>query len=123
MQVRVGTVIGAVLVLIACIVAVFAPVLAPYDPTRSSVFFLHEPSPAHLFGTDELGRDILSRVIYGARTSLLIGAGAALLAVAIGAPIGLVAGYRGGKIDILVVQAIDLFIALPGLVLALIITV
>jgi len=123
MQVRPGTVIGVVLVLIACTVAVLAPVLAPYDPTRSSVFFLDAPSRAHVFGTDELGRDILSRVMYGARTSLLIGVGAAVLAVAIGAPIGLVAGYRGGKIDILVVQAIDLFIALPGLVLALIITV
>jgi peptide/nickel transport system permease protein len=123
MRVTPQTGIGAVLVLIACMVAMLAPVLAPYDPTKSSVFFLQEPSRAHLFGTDELGRDILSRVIYGARTSLLIGAGAALLAVAIGAPIGLAAGYRGGKIDILVVQAIDLFIALPGLVLALIITV
>ena len=65
----------------------------------------------HFFGTDELGRDILSRVIYGTRTSLLIGAGAALLAVTIGAPIGLMAGYLGGKVDIVVVQLIDLFIA------------
>ena len=102
---------------------VLAPVLAPYDPTRSSVFFLQGPSDAHLFGTDELGRDILSRVIYGARTSLVIGVGAALLAVIIGAPIGLAAGYLGGRLDIVVVQLIDLFIALPGLVLALIITV
>jgi peptide/nickel transport system permease protein len=123
MQVTPRTGIGAVLVLIACAVAMLAPILAPYDPIKSSVFFLQEPSRAHLFGTDELGRDILSRVIYGARTSLLIGVGAALVAAVIGAPIGLVAGYHRGKIDILVVQAIDLFIALPGLVLALIITV
>ncbi len=115
--------IGAILVLIACAVAILAPLLAPHDPTKSSVFFLQGPSRAHLFGTDELGRDILSRVIYGTRTSLVIGAGAAFLAAIIGAPIGLVAGYHGGKIDILVVQVIDLFIALPGLVLALIITV
>ena len=121
MSARAG--IGVVVVLVACAVAGLAPVLAPYDPTRSSVFFLQGPSYAHLFGTDELGRDILSRVIYGTRTSLAIGVGAALLAVAIGAPIGLAAGYLGGRLDIAVVQLIDLFIALPGLVLALIITV
>ena len=115
--------IGALVVLVACAVALLAPVLAPYDPTRSSVFFLQGPSYAHLFGTDELGRDILSRVIHGTRTSLAIGVGASLLAVVIGAPIGLAAGYLGGRLDIAVVQLIDLFIALPGLVLALIITV
>ena len=121
MSTRTG--IGLVIVAIACAVAVCAPILVPYDPTRSSVFFLQEPSRAHLFGTDELGRDILSRVVYGTRTSLLIGAGAAFLAALLGAPIGLVAGYYGGKVDLVAVQAIDLFIALPGLVLALIITV
>src|SRR5262245_29658824 len=115
--------IGILVVLVACAVAALAPLLAPHDPTKSSVFFLQGPSAAHLFGTDELGRDILSRVIYGTRTSLVIGVGASLLAVLVGAPIGLAAGYLGGKIDIVVVQLIDLFIALPGLVLALIITV
>jgi peptide/nickel transport system permease protein len=114
---------GAALVTLVCLLAVLAPILAPYDPTRSSVLFLQGPSAAHLFGTDELGRDILSRVIHGARTSLLIGAGAAALAVAIGTPVGMVAGYLGGRIDLIAVQAIDLFIALPGLILALIITV
>ena len=121
MSARAG--IGVFVVLVACALAVLAPVLAPHDPVRSSVFFLQGPSSAHLFGTDELGRDILSRVIYGTRTSLAIGVGAALLAVIIGAPIGLAAGYLGGRLDIVVVQLIDLFIALPGLVLALIITV
>lgn len=116
-------ILGVIVILAACAVALLAPVLAPDDPARSSVFFLQTPTAAHLFGTDELGRDILSRVIYGTRTSLVIGVGAALLAVIIGAPIGLIAGYLGGKTDIIVVQLIDLFIALPGLVLALIITV
>jgi peptide/nickel transport system permease protein len=116
-------ILGVVVVFAACAVALLAPVLAPYDPTRSSVFFLQTPSGAHLFGTDELGRDIFSRVIHGTRTSLVIGVGAALLAVLIGAPVGLTAGYLGGRTDIVVVQLIDLFIALPGLVLALIITV
>ena len=123
MQASARTGIGMIIVAIACAVALFAPFLAPYDPTKSSVFFLQVPSPAHLFGTDELGRDIFSRVVYGTRTSLLIGAGAAFLAALLGAPIGLIAGYYRGKVDLFAVQAIDLFIALPGLVLALIITV
>jgi peptide/nickel transport system permease protein len=123
MRISLSAGLGACLVALACAVAALAPVLAPYDPTKSSVFFLQGPTRAHFLGTDELGRDILSRVIYGSRTSLLIGTGASLLAVAIGAPIGMLAGYLGGKIDVIAVQVIDLFIALPGLVLALIITV
>ena len=115
--------IGLAIILMVGISATAAPLLAPVDPTRSSVFFLQGPSWAHLLGTDELGRDILSRVIHGARTSLLVGAGAAIIAVLIGAPVGLVAGYFRGRIDMLLVPVIDLFIALPGLVLALIITV
>lgn len=114
---------GAIIVVVASLVALLAPMLAPIEPTKSSVFFLHGPSRAHLLGTDELGRDILSRVIYGTRTSLVIGVGAAIVSVLIGAPIGLVAGYIGGKFDIVAAQFIDLFLALPGLVLALIITV
>jgi peptide/nickel transport system permease protein len=115
--------IGLALILLVCVCAAAAPLLAPVDPARSSVLFLQGPSTAHLLGTDELGRDILSRVIYGTRTSLLIGAGAAVVAGLIGAPVGLAAGYFRGRIDMVVVPIIDLFIALPGLVLALIITV
>src|SRR4051794_31819890 len=115
--------IGGLIVAIACAVALLASVLAPYDPAKSSLFFLQAPTGAHILGTDELGRDILSRVIFGTRTSLVIGVGAALVAVAIGGPVGVTAGYLGGKIDLVAIQLIDLFIALPGLVLALIITV
>lgn len=104
-------------------VAIFASALAPYDPYRSGVDLLDLPSAAHWFGTDDLGRDVASRVIYGARTSLAIGFGAALVAMAIGVPIGLIAGYFRGRLDSLLVALIDLFISLPGLVLALIITV
>ena len=81
------------------------------------------PNALHWLGTDDLGRDVLSRVIYGARASLTIGFGAALVAMAIGVPIGLVAGTLRGTIDTVLAALIDLFIALPGLVLALIITV
>jgi peptide/nickel transport system permease protein len=115
--------IGLALIGLVCICAAAAPLLAPSDPARSSVLFLQGPSLTHLFGTDDLGRDILSRVIHGSRTSLLIGAGAAVVAVMIGAPVGLAAGYFRGRIGMALVPVIDLFIALPGLVLALIITV
>lgn len=114
---------GCIIVGIISLMAVAAPLVAHYDPTSSSVFFLRPPSSEHWFGTDDLGRDVLSRVIYGARASLVIGLGAAVVSVLIGAPIGLMAGYFRGLVDIVVVPIIDLFVALPGLVLALIITV
>lgn len=113
---------GLAIIAAACLCAVAAPLLASYEPTATSLQSLDPPSAAHWLGTDELGRDILSRVIYGARISLAVGIGAALVATLIGAPIGLCSGYLGGGTDLLVVQIIDLFIALPGLVLALIIT-
>lgn len=116
-------IIGLALVACALLCALLADVIAPYDPLRSSVDILSPPSATHPLGTDELGRDVLSRVIHGARTSLLIGFGAALVAMAIGAPVGLVAGYAGGRLDVVAVMLIDLFVALPGLVLALVITV
>ena len=123
MNARISIAAGMAIVVSICICALLAPYLAPYVPTHSSIDFLKGPSAAHWFGTDELGRDTLSRVIYGARTSLAVGAGAALVSVLIGAPVGLAAGYLGGLFDAAAVPVIDLFIALPGLVLALIITV
>ncbi len=113
---------GVGIVVAAIVVALLAPVLAPHDPLRSGIDMLDLPSKRYPFGTDDLGRDILSRVIYGARTSLVIGIGAACVAMLIGAPLGLSAGYFRGRLDLFIVGLIDLFIALPGLVLALIIT-
>jgi peptide/nickel transport system permease protein len=115
--------IGLALIVLVSICATAAPFLTPVDPTRSSVFFLQGPSVEHFLGTDELGRDILSRVIHGARTSLLVGAGSAVVAIVLGVPVGLAAGYFRGGVDMVLLPVIDLFIALPGLVLALIITV
>ena len=114
---------GLALIAAFVAVAVLAPVLAPHSPLASSVAMIDPPSAQHWLGTDELGRDVLSRVIYGARTSLVIGFGAACCAMLIGVPIGLMAGFFRGRVDMLAVPLIDLFIALPGLVLALIITV
>lgn len=115
--------LGLCMIALTVISALFADVLAPYDPARSSVNFLNAPSLAHPLGTDELGRDVLSRLIHGARTSLVIGFGAAVVAMTIGVPVGLTAGYMRGGVDVAAVMLIDLFVALPGLVLALVITV
>jgi peptide/nickel transport system permease protein len=113
---------GLTIILGVCIAAGFAPGLAPFDPTHSSVGILLPPDLGHWLGTDELGRDILSRVLHGGRPSLLVGIGAAAIATLIGVPIGLASGYVGGRLDRLAVQLINLFIAVPGLILALIIT-
>lgn len=113
---------GIIITLFVVLVAILAPLLATHNPNQSGAFTLALPSSTHWFGTDDLGRDVFSRVVYGTRVSLLIGFGAACVATLIGSPIGLLAGYLGGTADLVIVQLIDLFIALPGLILALIIT-
>lgn len=114
--------IGLALMAVVVLAALLAPLIAPSDPNKSSMEMLIGPSSAHWLGTDELGRDTLSRILYGARPSLEIGFGAALVAALIGVPIGLMAGYFRA-VDLVAVPTIDLFLAMPGLVLALIITV
>lgn len=116
-----GFVGASIILVIACIV-ILAPLLAPHDPTATGVMFLAPPDATYFLGTDDIGRDTLSRLMYGGRSSLLIGIGAAATAIAIGVPVGLVAGFEGGRIDAVIRQFIDLFIALPSLVLALLIT-
>jgi ABC-type dipeptide/oligopeptide/nickel transport system permease subunit len=94
--------------------------LLGFDPlTQDVIRMLEGPSRDFPFGTDELGRDILSRVVYGARTSLVTAAGAVLLAASIGVPIGLVAGFFGGWRDAVLMRVVDLLLALPGIMLAL----
>lgn len=114
-------VIGLAIIALIVAVVALAPLLAPFDPNQSSVFFLAPPDTAHLLGTDDLGRDTLSRLLHGGRSSLIVGIGAAAIALFVGLPIGLAAGYLGGNVDMVARQFIDLFVALPGLVLALII--
>ncbi|MEW6438822.1 MAG: ABC transporter permease [Pseudomonadota bacterium] len=113
--------VGCILVAFVVFMGIFAPWIAPNDPSESSINVLIGPTHANWFGTDDLGRDVFSRVIYGARTSLIIGIGGAVVAVLVGAPIGLLAGYLGGVVDLILVPVIDLFLAMPALVLALII--
>ncbi len=122
MGVSLRLLIGIGIISLLGLAAIFAPALAPHNPTQSSLNTLAGATAEHWLGTDELGRDILSRLIYGTRTSFMIGLGAAAFSVLGGVPAGLIAGYFRGRIDVISVQIIDLFIALPGLVLALIIT-
>jgi peptide/nickel transport system permease protein len=112
---------GSAIILSIVLAVALASLLAPFDPRQSSVFFLSPPDATHWLGTDDLGRDTLSRLIYGGRSSLVVGVGASIIALLIGLPIGLAAGYVGGRADLVARQVIDLFVALPGLVLALII--
>ena len=116
-------VFGVLLLLLIILAAVFAPWLAPYEPNKI-VFSqkLLAPNWAHWMGTDEFGRDILSRVLYGARTSLIIGVSVTLIAMLIGIPIGLVSGYFGGRVDTLLMRFSDVFLAFPPLLLPIAIT-
>lgn len=99
--------------------AVFAPWLAPYDPLATSWSAIRKaPSAAHWFGTDEIGRDVLSRVIYGARASLLAGVVSVSIALSLGVPIGLLAGYAGRWPDALISRMTDAMLATPFLILA-----
>jgi peptide/nickel transport system permease protein len=112
--------IGAVVLILISAVALFAPYIAPYDPAQGDPSALSSPpSAAYWLGTDAFGRDNLSRLIHGARVSLLVGLGASLLGVAIGALIGIVTSYRGGWIDNLAQRVMDALFAFPMLLLAL----
>jgi peptide/nickel transport system permease protein len=114
---------SAALLAVVLLAAAFAPKLAPYDPiAQSASALLAPPSGTHLLGTDELGRDTLSRVIFGARVSLGVALSATIVALAFGVVIGLAAGYRGGWIDGILMRTMDGLLAFPALVLALAIT-
>jgi peptide/nickel transport system permease protein len=109
---------GAVLALLA-ILAAAAPFLAPHDPLATDLDArLDPPARAHLLGQDTLGRDVLSRVLFGARISLAVGTTAVLLSLALGVLIGAVAGWAGGWVDEIVARVIDVLLAFPGLLLA-----
>jgi peptide/nickel transport system permease protein len=100
--------------------ALVAPLVAPYNPlTPDYSVSLHAPSGAHLFGTDKLGRDQLSRILYGGRLSLFVGTCAVIIGMVIGVTLGLISGYRVGVLDSLIMRTMDGILAFPGLVLAL----
>jgi peptide/nickel transport system permease protein len=116
---RKGAVIGLTVIAIFALLAIFAPLILPYDPIATSWSLVRKsPSAQHWFGTDELGRDVLARVVFGARASLLAGLISVGIALTIGVPLGLLAGYRGGFIDALIGRITDAMLACPFLILA-----
>jgi peptide/nickel transport system permease protein len=116
---RKGAVVGLVVIVTFIALALLAPWIVPYDPVATSWTLVRKPPSAlHWFGTDDLGRDIFSRVIYGARASLVAGAISVGIALSVGVPLGLLAGYRGGFIDALISRITDAMLACPFLILA-----
>jgi peptide/nickel transport system permease protein len=115
-----STWIGIAIVVTLVLAAVFAPQLATFSPSKQNIMNqLAQPGGAHLLGADQFGRDIWSRLLYGARYSLTIGFFAILVAMVIGTLIGMIAGYLGGKVDILFMQIMDVVLAFPALILGL----
>lgn len=112
-------VVGLVLFSLIVLMAIFAPVLAPHDPYEVGMSY-EKPSSEHLLGTDQSGRDVLSRIIYGSRVSLAVGVGAVLVFVIIGTLLGAVAGYFGGWIDMVVMRMTDVFMSFPYLMVILV---
>jgi len=116
---RKGAVVGLVVIALFVILAVFAPLIAPYDPAAQSWTAVRKaPTAAHWFGTDDVGRDVLARIIFGARASLLAGVISVAIALSVGVPVGLAAGYVGGWFDALIGRITDAMLAVPFLVLA-----
>ncbi len=115
-------VVGGIIILILAVLAALAPWIAPYRFDEMSLLKrLKPPSTAHWFGTDEFGRDVLSRTLMGARLSLLMGIGATLISLVIGVPLGLLAGYRRGWFDEVLMRAMDVLLSFPPIMLGLLI--
>ncbi len=114
--------LGLIIVMFMLFLVVFADVLAPHDPNALNLgsTFLEPGSPGHLFGTDEFGRDLLSRIIYGSRISLFVAVGATLVGAVIGILLGLVSGYAGGVIDTCIMRIMDGMMAFPFILLSII---
>jgi peptide/nickel transport system permease protein len=119
---------GILIVIVFVVTAVFAPLIAPHNPSAQSLnirlmppFWEHGGSVSHPLGTDQLGRDMLSRVIFGSRVSLLVGAGVVLVSMTVGVFFGVISGYVGGRVDAFVMRVVDTQGAFPGLLLAMLI--
>jgi len=115
-----GAMLGAGILAVLTVLALGAPWWSPRDPIRTATRdALKPPGASHLFGTDQFGRDVASRVIYGARISLTVGLVAVSIAVVLGAPLGLVSGFYGGRLDAVIMRVVDVLLAFPGILLAL----
>ena len=116
---RPAAVLGLVVVAVFVLAAIAAPLIAPYDPVATSWTAIRKaPSMQHWMGTDENGRDVLSRVVFGARASLLAGVVSVLIAAGVGVPVGLLAGFAGGRVDAVIGRVVDAMLACPFLILA-----
>lgn len=112
---------GLVILLAEVIIVVFVPMIFGMDPyTSDPLYFDSAPNRAHLLGTDAIGRDLLARLLYGGRTSLLVGVFSTLIALAIGVPLGLIAGYYGGVAEMIIMRICDIFMSFPSIVLVLV---
>ena len=115
-------VVGLVIIIMLLLTAIFAPLIAPYDPYKMDILNkLQPPSREHLLGTDSLGRDTLSRIIYGSQTSLIVGISVMAMSFAIGIPLGLLAAYYGRAWNLIIMRLIDALMAFPMLLLALLV--
>ncbi|MDR6874086.1 peptide/nickel transport system permease protein [Bosea sp. BE125] len=113
--------VGLVIVVAVILAAVLAPIIAPHDPLEQNILSrLQPPHDDYYLGTDYFGRDILSRLLYGARISLVIGVASTVIALVLGSLIGILAGWYGGKFDVVVMQTMDILLAFPSLILGLI---
>jgi len=116
---RRGAAVGLGVIALFVVLALLASFIAPHDPLATSWTAIRKaPNGAHWFGTDEIGRDVLSRVVWGARASLLAGVVSVLISLSIGVPVGLLAGYAGGTVDMLISRVTDAMLACPFLILA-----
>jgi peptide/nickel transport system permease protein len=114
--------IGAVFVAMMAFGAVFAPLLTPYDPTLPRIpERFQRPTAGHILGTDDLGRDIAARILYGGRTTLAAGLASVVVAALLGGAIGVVAGYAGGRVDNLLMRAMDVILSFPAILLSILI--
>ena len=119
---RPATIFAALIIAVFVAVAVLAPWIAPYNPLAQSILKINQtPSWAHWLGTDQFGRDVLSRMIYGSHNSLIFGLLSPVLAAIVGTTLGVVAGYFGGAVDRVISRLVDLLLAFPELLLAIII--
>lgn len=113
-------VVGIIIMIVILILAVFAPILSPYSPNKLTGPFSGKPSSSHILGTDQVGRDELSRIIYASRISITVGVGAMAIALSIGILLGLVSGYFGGWLDMLIMRVTDVFMAFPSVMIILV---
>ncbi|MCC7284207.1 MAG: ABC transporter permease [Acetobacteraceae bacterium] len=114
--------VGAVLLVLIILMAILAPWLAPYDPAEQDIIArLQSPDAQYLLGTDAFGRDVLSRIIWGSQISLIVSFASILVAMAVGGAIGLVSGYVGGRADLLIMQAMDVLLSFPSLIMGIIV--